>query len=368
MEYLETAKSYMPSGDSNIWLILYVIIGAVIVWALSSVYGAVKPSKSKAMSTATPIFAAYEKVTKLAPLGCPTTPTNMRLCDYYMASSSYSLYPGSKVYDYISDSILPLVIKAGPRLVELDIYDDGYGKPVVGLKNQKLGTDYAYNTVPFEACCVSIVNTAFNSITSPVSSDPFILSLVFHTNKTTTINACAEILKTTCRSFMLDSTYSYQRKNLAVEPICNLQRKLVIVSGGAMKGTLMEELVNLSWSTSNLRRLTYLEASQTYDHEELISHNRNRITMVVPDIGSDLTNYNPQILFTYGCQWIMMNYGSVDSMMELYISEFQENSLVLKPQALRALVPKKYKTPVEPDPKVSFQPMQKISPIYNVTV
>ena len=111
-----------------------------------------------------------------------------------------------------------------------------------------------------------------------------------------------------------------------------------------------------------------MEASQTYDHEELIKHNRNSITMVVPDISSDLTNYNPQILFTYGCQWIMMNYGSVDSMMELYIGEFQENSLVLKPEALRELVPKKYKTPVEPDPKVSFQPMQKISPIYNVTV
>jgi len=167
---------------------------------------------------------------------------------------------------------------------------------------------------------------------------------------------------------MLDSTYSYQRKNLAVEPICNLQRKLIIVSGGAMKGTLMEELVNLSWSTSHLRRLTYMEAAQSYDHEELIKHNRNSITMVVPDIGADLTNYNPQILFTYGCQWIMMNYGSIDSMMELYISEFQENSTVLKPAALRPLKPKKYKTPAQADPAVSFQPMRHTSPIYDITV
>jgi hypothetical protein len=365
---LDSLKSYIPEGSNWMYMIAF-IVGAIIVFVVSTtVYHAVTPSGTKAQITAASTFTAYEKVTKLAPLGCPTTPINMRLCDYYMASSSYSLYPGAKVYDYISDSILPLVVKAGPRLVELDIYDDGNGKPVVGLKNQKLGTDYAYNTVPFEACCVSIANNAFNSVTCPVSSDPFILSLVFHTNKTTTINACAEILKTTCRSFMLDSSYSYQRKNLAVEPICNLQRKLIIVSGGNMKGSLIEELVNLSWSTSHLRRLTYMEASQTYDHEELIKHNRNSITMVVPDISSDLTNYNPQILFTYGCQWIMMNYGSVDSMMELYIGEFQENSLVLKPEALRELVPKKYKTPVEPDPKVSFQPMQKISPIYNVTV
>jgi hypothetical protein len=239
---------------------------------------------------------------------------------------------------------------------------------VVGLKNQKLGVDYAYNTVPFDACCVSIANNAFNSISSPVSSDPFILSLVFHTDKSNVLNACAEILKTTCRQYMLDETYAFQRKNLAVEPVCNLQRKLVIVSGGNVKGTLMDELVNLSWATSNLRRLTYTQASQPHDSNELINYNRTHITMVVPDIEDDLVNTNPQILFTYGCQWVMMNYGSLDSMMEIYMGEFQENSLVLKPDALRPLKPKKYKKPTLPDPSLSFQPMQQISPIYNVTV
>jgi len=367
--YIERAKTFLPEGYGSVVDVLLFLAGALLVLFIASlVYHTLTPSQTQARITASSTFGAYEKVTKLAPLGCPSTPANMRLCDYYIASSSYSLFPGSKVYDYVSDSILPLVIKAGPRLVELDIYDDGNGKPVVGLKNQNLGTDYAYNTVPFEACCVSIVNNAFNSITCPVSSDPFILSLVFHTNKTATINACATILKETCRSFMLPLSYSYQKKNLAVEPICNLQRKLIIVSGGEVKGTLMDELVNLSWATSDLRRLKYLEAAQTFDHEELIQNNRDHITMVVPDIGSDLKNFNPQILFTYGCQWTMMNYGSVDTMMELYIGQFQENSVVLKPEALRALVPKKYAVPVEPDPKVSFQPMKATSPIYDIVV
>lgn len=325
------------------------------------------PSGTQALVKAKPIFSTYSKVTKLAPLGCPQ-PQQYRLADFYMASSSYSVFPGAEVYDYVSDSILPLAIKAGVRLVELDIYSDVNDKPVVGLKNQKLGVDYAYNTVSLEACCVSIANNAFNSINSPVSSDPFVLSLVFHTDKTKTINAAAEILKTTCRSHMLDSTYSYQRKNLAVEPICNLQSKLIIVSGGAMKGTLMEELVNLSWSTSHLRRMTYTQASQPHDQDELINYNRNNITMVVPDIGEDLVNNNPQILFTFGCQWIMMNYGSIDNMMELYIGEFQENSIVLKPAALRPLKPKKYKKPTMPDPAVSFQPLRHTSPIYTATV
>ena len=346
----------------------YSILAVLIIGVAYTLWVSFTPSDKKALATAKPIFSTYQKVTKLAPLGCPQ-PKQYRLADFYMASSSYSVFPGAAVYDYVSDSILPLAIKAGVRLVELDIYSDINDKPVVGLKNQKLGVDYAYNTVPLQACCVSIINNAFNSISSPVSSDPFILSLVFHTQKSTTVNSAAEILKTTCRSHMLDSEYSYSRKNLAVEPICNLQSKLVIVSGGGeIKGTLMEELVNMSWSTSHLRRMTYTQASQPHDHDEMIDYNRNNITMVVPDIGEDLVNNNPQILFTFGCQWIMMNYGSIDTMMELYIGEFQENSLVLKPAALRPLRPKKYKKPTMPDPAVSYQPMQHTSPIYSVTV
>jgi hypothetical protein len=343
--------------------------GAILLVAIIGyfIWKAVEPSKSKALSKAKPVFQTYDLVTRLAPLGCPQE-KEYRLCDFYAAGSSYSLFPGSQIYDYVSDSILPLVIKAGARIVELDIYSDEQDKPVVGLKNQKLGTDYAYNTVPFEACCVSIMNNAFNSISSPVSSDPFMLSLVFHTNKTNVLNSCAQILKTTCGAHLLGYEYGYERKNLAIEPVCNLQRKLIIVSGGEMKGTLMEEMVNMSWSMSHLRRMTYTQASQPHDQDELINFNRNGITLVVPDIGEDLKNNNPQILFTYGCQWTLMNYGSIDDMMELYIGEFQENSFVLKPAALRPLKPKKYKTPVMPDPAVSFQPQQKVSPIYNVTV
>jgi hypothetical protein len=346
---------------------IYVVVGGIIIMIGYFIWKSVEPSESKALSKAKPNFDLYSKVTKVAPLGCPTEKP-YTLADYYAASSSYSVFPGSEIYDYVSDQILPMVIKAGARLVELDIYADENDKPVVGLKNQKLGTDYAYNTVSFEACCVSIVNNAFNSINSPASSDPFILSLVFNTNKTTVINAAAEILKTTLRSRMLDVEYTYQKKNLAIEPICNFQNKVIIVSGDAIKGTLMDELVNLSWNTSHLRRLTYTQASQPHDAEELINFNRKNITMVVPDLGADLVNSNPQILFTYGCQWIMMNYGSIDSMMELYTSEFQENSLVLKPDSLRPLVPKKYKKPTLPDPVVSFQPMRQKTPLYDITV
>jgi hypothetical protein len=86
--------------------------------------------------------------------------------------------------------------------------------------------------------------------------------------------------------------------------------------------------------------------------------------MVVPDPDPDLKNGNPTILFSYGCQWNLMNYGSLDSMMELYVGHFQQGSVLLKPSELR-YKPKTYKKPTLPDPSLSFQPMAHTSPIYD---
>jgi hypothetical protein len=59
-----------------------------------------------------------------------------------------------------------------------------------------------------------------------------------------------------------------------------------------------------------------------------------------------------------------MNYGSLDSMMELYIGKFQQGSLLLKPEHLR-YKPLTYKKPTLPPPEHSFQPMAHTSPIYD---
>lgn len=298
----------------------------------------------------------YEKVMAVAPLGSYEN----RLCDYYIASSAYSVFPGDSTTDYVSEQTLPVVVKAGARLVELDIYDEG--TPVVGLKNQTIGYDYAKNSIPLEKCCIAISNSAFSG---NLSTDPFILSLMFHTENTNILNASTQIIKDTLGRYLLGPEYAYHRKNLAQEPIANLKGKLIIVSGGSMKHSKFEELVNLSWSTSNLRRLTYMQASQPYDHEELIESNKKSICMVIPDPDPDLKNSNPTILFSYGCQWNLMNYGSLDMMMELNIEKFQQGSIVLKPEELR-FKPIVAKTPVLPDPTThSFQPMMHTSPIYD---
>ena len=167
---------------------------------------------------------------------------------------------------------------------------------------------------------------------------------------------------------MLDSSYSYQRKNLALEPVCNLLGKLIIVSGEKHEGTGMDELVNLSWSSSLCRRMTYTQAAQTYDHDELIEYNKRNITIVVPDLDTaSMENQSAEICFSYGCQWVLMNYGSLDEAMEIYTGRFTESSFTVKPDELR-YKPVTYKAPDPQNQNVSFQPKRMTSPLFDFTV
>ena len=303
-------------------------------------------------------LSVYSEVVRPAPLTCPT---DNLLTDYTVAGSGYSVIPGKTLYTYVTADSITKVIEGGSRIVELHVYDVNK-EPVVGIADEKTQKMISYNTVPFEACCIAVGNSAFKQ------PSPFILSIVFHTEDTLVINKCADILKNTLRKFMLDSGYSYQRKNLALEPICNLLGKLVIVSGEHHKGNGMDELVNLSWSSSLCRRLTYTQASQTYDYDELTTYNRRNITLVVPDLNTtSMTNGNPEICFSYGCQWVLMNYGSLDNAMELYTGKFAESSFIVKPDELR-YKPVTYEAPDPQDPAVSFQPKRMTSPLFDFTV
>jgi hypothetical protein len=226
-----------------------------------------------------------------APVGCPSPNV---LCDYTMAASANSTYAGKTAYDYTYVSSIEKVIKGGARLIDLHIYDID-DVPTVGLSDPKTGTLYSYNGVTLEDCCTTVGNTAFAAGT-PGNQNPFVLSMKFHSTDNAFMTRCADVIKTTLSKYLLDLPYTFQKKNLAVEPICNLLGKLIIVSGKEVKGNGMDELTNMSWDSSNMRRLTYRQAAETYDYEELTEFNRRRITMVVPKDGTDFKNGNPQIV------------------------------------------------------------------------
>lgn len=185
----------------------------------------------------------------------PISPTrsDLRLCDYKTTGS---------VYEDISTALA-----RGIRLLELHVYSDEQDRPIVATSRQPLGTE----NISFEQACVEIVNGAFPS------KDPFILSLMIHSDKTVLMDSIAHHLETTLHKYMTPE------KDVHTTPIDKLANKLIIVSGGSVIGSKLEHMLNLSWSGSTLRRLSPLQATNPRDPAELIAYSKNNIVMVVPD-------------------------------------------------------------------------------------
>jgi hypothetical protein len=92
-------------------------------------------------------------------------------------------------------------------------------------------------------------------------------------------------------------------KDIARKSLDELGNKLIIVSGDHVRGTVLEKLVNMSWSESDLRRLSYNQAVHSRDQSELVGYNRDHISIVAPDPAFGKAGVNPDTPFAYGCQW-----------------------------------------------------------------
>lgn len=207
----------------------------------------------------------------------PTLPRTGRLCDYRVAGSVFQ--------------DIPSAIKRGIRLLEVHIYSDERDQPVVATSPQTGGSDVAVDNVSFESVCVDIANDAFPS------KDPFILSMVLHTDRTVTINKVAEHLTTIPRRFLLADT------GIQTAPLDSLANKLILVSGGAINGTLLEPLLNLNWSDTGVRRLTYQQAISPRDPSDLKRFTQDGIVLVAPDAQIKTIVGNPRAPLAFGCQW-----------------------------------------------------------------
>lgn len=201
-----------------------------------------------------------------------------RLCDSYA--------PGG-VYEPLAD-----VLSRGSRLYEVHVYSDERDHPVVAKHPLNDGYNYAEDNVSFEQVCVDLVNDAFPS------KDPFILSIVLHTDKAVTANECAYHLKTTVRRHLFKTEASVARM-----PIDKLANKLILVSGGNVRGTELEPLINISWTEEDLRRLSYQQALHPRDEPGLVAFNRDHISLVAPETELRTVNANPDRPKYLGCQW-----------------------------------------------------------------
>jgi len=180
-------------------------------------------------------------------------------------------------------------MSSGKRLLELHIGSDMQDRPVLLPSEEK-----------FEPVCVTLLNQAFFAL----RRDPFILSLVFHTDTTVTLNAVAKSLRETLHRHLVPPT-----PDLGETPLDTLAGKLILVSGPETRGTELESLVTLSWGDSGLRRLDYARAVHPRDPEELKEYATNNLVLVVKDMSTEAYADDNAIIES-GCQWNLAGHGS----------------------------------------------------------
>ena len=213
------------------------------------------------------------------PDGVPEVVERKRLCDYYATGG---------VYEDVRD-----VISSGRRLLEVHLYADENGKPIVAKKPLNLSYDYAYEYWTFDSVCVDLIQAWERT------EEPFILSIVPHSTNNVTLNQAADCLKTTVRRHLVKG----------VEPstsLDDLKNRLILVSDN-VQGSELGELINLSWSESKLRRILYAQAMHPRDWSELVDYNRNAITIVVPDDTFGKPTLDPRLASANGCQWLLFD-------------------------------------------------------------
>jgi hypothetical protein len=201
----------------------------------------------------------------------PENTQRKRVADYYVAGTTD----------------LSEAMTGGKRLLELHVGSDMQDRAVLLPSEEK-----------FEPACVALLNKVFDS------RDPFILSLVFHTDTTVTLNAVAKSLRETVHRHLVPPT-----PELAEVPLDSLAGKLILVSGPETRGTEMESLVTLSWGDSGLRRLDYARALHPRDPEELREFAAHHLVLVVKDRSKNVYAGDNEIVAS-GCQWNLAGSGT----------------------------------------------------------
>ena len=306
--------------------------------------------------------------------GCNIDLDKFRLCDFYVASSSKSYLIGQQTSDYVSKNALTKVIQSGARMIELDIFNetfDEYTEPIVANGIEEGRFLETYNYITFEECCKTLSECAFSRILISNSSDPLFLYLNLHVNgNLKTLDRVAEIITSYfggSNDKLLPMCYSYQKINIPQTKLKNLFGKIVILASPGFKNSKLDELVNYSPEKYYMRKYSYDEIENAYEPNEITNFNKRYITIVDAEDDIASINKSPSLPWSYGCQFVGMNYQSEDMGLFEYLKKFNDYSFSLKPEELR-YKPLLYKAPKKQNKKVSLSNMELSTPFYKAKI
>jgi len=306
---------------------------------------------------------------------CDDIYSSYYLSDFYIASSANTFLIGNQKYDYVSLDMIKNVLIMGARYIELEILNDSIGpnaKPIVTTGYEQGQWQTSLNYIDFEKTCQTISEFAFNPEIKTNQLPLFIYIKLKINNDPRTVRNISKILD----HFFPDSKENLKetgnRFPVDLDPsqtkMCSLFNQVIIWSDPIITTNWTEtdkttidnyyKIVNkytpirlhyteLYDYANNKNKEKLKEGKTPEDHKQesdkLTEHNRKKLCIVYPstEMDSQSLNFDPNEGWSYGCQFVALNYQISDNNRQMYFNKFIEDSFVLKPNGLRVIQPTK---------------------------
>jgi hypothetical protein len=308
---------------------------------------------------------------------------NMR--DFYIKTAYNCCASGDFKNDYVSMCALYNVIAQGCRCLDFEIYCLN-NIPVVAVSSiDQVGVKQSYNFLSVSDVLDAINKYAFNGNTLPSlvagstnepqrfcpnPTDPLFLHFRLKTNKVDVVNQLAAIIAQTFESKLLPIKYMREAngKNMTKTPIKDLvddvNGKVIIMveksnntSGMQIlyQSSTMWELTNITTNSVFIHEKRFTEIKNTNAPNDVINYNRQNMTIVLPDLNENNTNYIYVVPRLLGCQFIAMNFQNTDQNLISYNKFFDDSKCAFVPKPVELLyVPVEVPAPKQIDNALMF--------------
>jgi len=305
------------------------------------------------------------------------------LRDYYIKTAYNCCSGGDYKNDYVSLCSLNDLLKQGVRGLDFEIYSVN-DEPVVATSTvDNYCVKETFNYVLFSDVINSIINNAFTD-NAPNPKDPIILHLRIKSENKNIYKKLSQLFQSN-NNYFLPSSFSREMKdekgniiNFGKTKLSDIGTKIVVIVDKTNSTCLCEdcdecgefyEYVNMTSNSNFMQVLRYNDIQFTQTPDDLIDYNKTRMTIGVPNNGSNPENPSSVVMRAMGCQMLAMRYQSVDSNIEENDIFFNENghAFVLKPADLREKITLLEPPPVQ-DPALYYDTRVLKTEIYDLKI
>ena len=277
-------------------------------------------------------------------------PESCLIKNYYIKTAYNCCCGDGYKNNFVNKCALEKCINLGARCLDFEIYSYN-GEPIVAASTANNNSiKETYNYIPLVEVFDILNIQSFNDQYTQCANDPMFLHLRIMSENKIIYDKMGDYIEKYLNSesdyLLTENIYKYTNTNkndLLLQPLVKFKKKFIIMvntlHSSILNSSKLAKYVNIKSGseTMKLERYEKLIASGNYN-SFLIDDSKTNFVMILPDISTDINNFDPIGAFTNGCQFIGMKFQNLDTNLEGYLNHFKDSgnfSFCLKPLNLR---------------------------------